>query len=250
MERTMEMALEGARLALAHWTTEGDAELAADAMARLGRLEAAARGDTPATWSSAEARSADVDGALDWLDADPRPDPEEAAVAGLVAAWNAMVAEGETTETEMAMGLVDQLGQATQGWSAGMEEDAEANPELAALVGLAEGMDDEEWDTAWERWEAVEQEAARRWLADHPEAAEAAREEMGTEEAPTPEEPTQPSNAVGRRLAGILARAAEEAEEMGEPEDAERARRLANRLESGAATEAEWLEAMDWVDPD
>lgn len=168
----------------------------------------------------------------------------EQAVAGLVAAWDAMVAEGETTETEMAMGLADQLGQATQGWSAGMETDVEAHPELAALVGLAEDMDDEEWDTAWERWEAVEQEAARRWLADHPAPTPAAARDWGQ----TPSS-TQPSNAVGQRLAGILVLAAGEVAEEGEPEMADRARQLADRLASGTATEAEWLEAMDWVDP-
>lgn len=160
---------------------------------------------------------------------------EMAAVAGLVAAWEALVAEGEMDEAELAETLAEQVDGNTQGWDSSAE-DAEAHPELAALVGLdpeADPQTDEEeerWETAAEAWGRVVGEAARQWLDAH--------------------KPTQPSNAVARRLAGILAHAAEEAEEMGEAEEAERARQLAERLESGAATEAEWLEALDWVDPD
>ena len=173
-------------------------------------------------------------------------DNERKAVAGLVAAWDALVAEGGMDEAELAGTLVEQLDGSTQGWDGSME-DAEANPELAALVGLDPEADPETdaemaaWDEAVERWGRVVAEAARQWLA---------RELEGDQPAQQPAEPTQPSNAVARRLAGILARAAEEAEEMGEAEEAGRARQLADRLASGQATEAEWLEALDWVDPE
>lgn len=176
MERTrLEQAMVGAQVALAHWTTEGDAELAADARARLERLEAAARGET-GIWPTPEHEAADVDGAMDWLEL-----AETEAAAGLVTAWDALVAEGDMDEAEMAETLVEQLDGSTQGWD-GSVEDAEAHPELAALVGLdleADPEDPDEMEDRWEAWGRVVAEAARRWLADHPEAEAEARAEMG-----------------------------------------------------------------------
>lgn len=97
---------------------------------------------------------------------------EMAAVAGLVAAWDAMVADGEMDEAEMAETLVEQLDASTQGWDASMD-DAESHPGLAALVGLdpeADPETDEELaaqDEAAEAWGRVVAEAARQWLAAH-----------------------------------------------------------------------------------
>lgn len=80
----MGRAMQGARICVAHWTMEGDTELLADARARLERLEQAARGEVPERWAACpEAQSADVDGALDWLDVGR--DPHTDSVADVVA---------------------------------------------------------------------------------------------------------------------------------------------------------------------
>ena len=47
---------------------------------------------------------------------------ERKAVAGLVAAWDALVAEGGMDEAEMATTLVAQLDGNTQGWDSSMED--------------------------------------------------------------------------------------------------------------------------------
>lgn len=104
---------------------------------------------------------------------------EMAAMAGLVAAWD----EIEMGRAEMAATLVEQVDGNTQGWDHSME-DAEDHPELAALVGLDPwadpGTDEEEerWEAAAEAWGRVVAEAARRWLAAHPEEEEEARAGM------------------------------------------------------------------------
>jgi len=108
---------------------------------------------------------------------------EMAAVAGLVAAWDALVDSGDMDGAEMAATLVEQTEGGRQGWDTSVE-DAESHPELAALVGLDMGMDAEledpdEQEEAWEAWGRVVGEAARRWLADHPRAEAMARAQMG-----------------------------------------------------------------------
>lgn len=108
---------------------------------------------------------------------------EMAAVAGLVAAWDALVAEGGMDEAELAETLVEQLDGSTQGWDGSME-DAEEHPELAALVGL-DLEDPDEQEDAWEAWGRVVAEAARQWLAKHPDDEWMAREAAG-DDAPTP----------------------------------------------------------------
>lgn len=113
---------------------------------------------------------------------------EMAAVAGLVAAWNELVAENDMDEVEMATTLVEQLDGSTQGWDGSME-DAEEHPDLAELVGLdpeADPETDEEmaaWDEAAEAWGRVVTEAARQWLGDHPEAWMAADPETAEQVA-------------------------------------------------------------------
>lgn len=165
MERTkMEQALQGARICLAHWLVEGDAELARDAQGQLERLAMAARGETPEWWDDPRQIEADL-GAADWLDTDPTHDLEGVAVAGLVAAWDAMVAEGEMDEMELAQSLAEQADGGCQGWDSSME-DAESHPELALLVGLDPESEDDQ-DEAMEAWGRVVGEAARQWLRQH-----------------------------------------------------------------------------------
>lgn len=96
---------------------------------------------------------------------------EEKAVAGLVAAWDELVDDGEMDETEMAESLEEQLDANTEGWDTSVE-DAEAHPDLAALVGLDPDTDTDpdEMEDRWETWSRVVAEAARRWLDGHPEA--------------------------------------------------------------------------------
>lgn len=107
---------------------------------------------------------------------------ERMAIEALVEAWDAVVDSGDMSEIEMAESLTDQVEGGAQGWDMSVE-DAEDHPEIAAMIGLdpeADPETDEEmerWEAAAEAWGRVVGEAARRWLASHPEAAQAAREE-------------------------------------------------------------------------
>lgn len=104
---------------------------------------------------------------------------EQKAIEALTKAWDAVVDSGDISEIEMAESLTDQVEGGTQGWDMSIE-DAEDHPEIAAMIGLdpeADPEDPDEMEDLWEAWGRVVGEAARRWLANHPEAAQAAREE-------------------------------------------------------------------------
>lgn len=105
-------------------------------------------------------------------------DNERKAVNMLAKAWDTMVGNmaGDMDEIEMAQSLINQIEGGCQGWDMSVE-DAEDHPEIAALVGLDMDADPDEQEDAWEAWGRVVGEAARRWLANHPEAAKEAREE-------------------------------------------------------------------------
>lgn len=112
---------------------------------------------------------------------------EDMAISALVEAWETMVDDGEMDEIEMAQSLIEQVEGTRQGWDMSAE-DAECHPEIAAMIGLQidpythhEPTDEEmaEADMLWEAWGRVVGEAARRWLADHPEARKAAYAEAG-----------------------------------------------------------------------
>lgn len=105
---------------------------------------------------------------------------EDMAISALVEAWNETVDEG-FGETEMAQSLIEQIEGGCQGWDASVE-DAEDHPDIALMIGLdpeAEPEDPDEMEDLWETWGRVVGEAARRWLANHPEARKAAYAEAG-----------------------------------------------------------------------
>lgn len=116
----------------------------------------------------------------------PAPEAEQKAIEALVEAWDLDVLHGEIDEAEMAESLTLQVEGGEQGWDMSAE-DAETHPDIALMIGLqidpyteVEDPTDEdmaEADRLWEAWGRVVGEAARRWLANHPEAAQAAREE-------------------------------------------------------------------------
>ena len=113
---------------------------------------------------------------------------ENMAIEALVEAWDLDVLHGEIDEIEMAQSLIEQIEGGRQGWDMSAE-DAETHPDIALMIGLqidpyteVEDPTDEdiaEADRLWEAWGRVVGEAARRWLADHPEAHKSAYAEAG-----------------------------------------------------------------------